>query len=515
MKRYIPKSRLQPKAPSRAPIDIVKSLQDPLLLGAALGSSTSWARWLSILKAAFCLDMSAADLTAFREVAGDRDPPRQRVRELWCVLGRRSGKTRMASAIAVYTAAIEQHQLASGEVGYVLLIAASRDQASVAYKYVVGFLKASPLLRQQIVSETASEIRLKGNIVISVHANSFRTVRGRTLLAVVGDETSFWRDESTATPDTEVFRAVTPALAASKGLWVAISTGYRRQGLLYSKWKEHFGQSTDDILVVQGASTQFNPTLDQQMIAAAQQSDPEAAEAEWSGGFRSDIAAFLDDEVIEKVIDYSRPLEIPPRSGIQYAAFVDPSGGRHDAFCICIAHKEGSGDGAFHVCDVLRGRYPPFDPASVVKEYAALLKEYRIHTVTGDNYSAEWASAAFNKAGIKYVRSEMNKSELYIEALPLFMRSAISIPNHPKLLRELRLLERRTSRMGRDVVDHGANGSDDHCNALAGCLRCLARSVDISMAWVNSDIEDENQDGKETYRARLLKDYLFRAGIPI
>ena len=341
--------------PARTPIDIVAALKDPLLLGSGLGDPATWSRWMSILKAAFALPMDATDLAAFKQVAGDRDPPQQRVRELWAVLGRRSGKTRMAAAICVFVASLEQHRLAPGEIGHVLLIAASRDQASVAYKYVVGFLKASPLLSQQIISETASEVRLRGNIVISVHANSFRTVRGRTLLAVVGDETSFWRDESTAQPDVETYRACVPALAASKGLWVAISTGYRKAGLLYNKWKEHFGQSGDDVLVVQGASAQFNPTLDQQMIAAAQQSDPEAAESEWAGGFRSDVAAFLDDEVIEACTDFGRPLEMAPRSNIQYVAGCDPSGGRHDHFCLTIGHREGAGDGSFFVADVVRG----------------------------------------------------------------------------------------------------------------------------------------------------------------
>ena len=97
----------------------------------------------------------------------------------------------MAAAISTYIGAIEQHRLASGEVGYVLLLAASRDQARVAFDYVVGFLRSSPILRQQIVSVTASEVRLKGNAIIGVHAGSYRTIRGRTLLAVVGDETRF------------------------------------------------------------------------------------------------------------------------------------------------------------------------------------------------------------------------------------------------------------------------------------------------------------------------------------
>src|ERR1041385_532546 len=162
-------------------ITIVDALRDELLLGAALGDIATWSRWLVVLKAAFALPMADEDRTAFAEVAGDREPPAHRVRELWSVLGRRSGKTRVAAAISVHIGAIEKHRLARGEVGYVLLIAASRAQATVALGYVVGFLESSPVLRQQIEAVTATEVRLKGNIVIGVHAGSFRTVRGRTL----------------------------------------------------------------------------------------------------------------------------------------------------------------------------------------------------------------------------------------------------------------------------------------------------------------------------------------------
>ena len=153
-------------------------------------------------------------------------------------------------------------------------------------------------------------------------------------------------DETSATPDVEIYRACMPALAASAGMWIGISTGYRKVGLLYQKWRDHFGQDGDDILVIQGASAQFNNTLDPSIIARARESDREASEAEWLGGFRSDIASFLDDEIIERCTDYSRPLEIPPRQGCNYSAGSDPAGGRHDAFCICIGHKEGIGAAA-------------------------------------------------------------------------------------------------------------------------------------------------------------------------
>ena len=227
-----------------------------------------------------------------------------------------------------------------------------------------------------------------------------------------------------------------------------------------------------------------NPTLDAAAIEAAIASDPEGAIAEWAGEFRSDISAFLDDGLIDGAVDHGRPLELPPRKGLRYCSFVDPSGGRGDAFALCIGHREGER----FVADVLRAVVPPFDPGVVVGEYAALLKEYRVGAVSGDNYSAAWVEEAFKAAGVKYVRADKPKSQLYLEALPQFTRGTISIPDHPRLLRELRLLERRTHRSGRDTVDHGRGGHDDLANSLAGCatiaVAASKRASYSSMEWV-------------------------------
>jgi hypothetical protein len=145
---------------------------------------------------------------------------------------------------------------------------------------------------------------------------------------------------------------------------------------------------------------------------------------------------------------------------VHYSAFTDPSGGRHDWFTMCVGHLEGE----LFVADVVRGARPPFDPHEVVKEYAALCREYRVYEVHGDKYAAEWTQTAFKDAGLRYRQSEKEKSRLYIEALPIFTRAQISVPDHPQLLRELRLLERATHRGGRDSVDHPRNGSDDLAN---------------------------------------------------
>jgi hypothetical protein len=447
-------------------VNLDKALLDPNLLGAALGNPKSWATWLATARAAFALPMSKRDCETFDKIAGGRTPPKRRVKELWVLAGRRSGKTRVASAISTYIACIAQHKLSRGEIGYVLVLSASKAQSQVAYQYILGFLEASKILRQQVISVGAEEIKLRGNIVIGVHSNNYRTVRGRSLLAVIADETSFWRDELSATPDVETHRACMPALAASGGLWVSISTGYRKAGLMYEKWRQHYAQSSDDVLVVQGSTLDFNPSIPSSVVEQAKESDPEGSEAEWQGGFRNDISSFLDDATIERAIAHGRPLELPPLPQHRYSAFLDPSGGRHDAMTLCIGHKDKQN----WIADVIRGKQPPFNPEAVVEEFVELLHDYGIKQVISDGYSGAWAETAFTKRGIKFVRSELNKSQIYLESLPLFMRDVVRLPNHPKMMRELRLLERRVSRSGQDVCDHGHSGSDDYINSVCGAL---------------------------------------------
>src|SRR5690349_11831602 len=108
-------------------ITIDQALADPKLLGAALGKPQTWTPWLAVLRAAFGLPLSQDQRTFFSNIAGGRDPPIQRVRELWCLIGRRGGKSRIAAALAVYFACLVQHRLSRGEHGMVLVLAASQE----------------------------------------------------------------------------------------------------------------------------------------------------------------------------------------------------------------------------------------------------------------------------------------------------------------------------------------------------------------------------------------------------
>ena len=73
--------------------EIDRALADKRLLGAALGPLETWRTWLIILKAAFGRPLDVKERKVFRAIAGKRGLPKHRVRELWCIAGRRSGKS--------------------------------------------------------------------------------------------------------------------------------------------------------------------------------------------------------------------------------------------------------------------------------------------------------------------------------------------------------------------------------------------------------------------------------------
>jgi hypothetical protein len=211
--------------------------------------------------------------------------------------------------------------------------------------------------------------------------------------------------------------------------------------------------------------------LDDGVIAAQRLADPTAALSEWDAEFRADLAAFLDDALIDGAVEHGRPLELPPQPGVNYRAFVDAAGGRGtDHYVVAIGHK----DGEQFVVDVCKGVGPPFDPVETTRTFAELCKEYGVSEIVGDYHALGFASSCWQTCGLTYTRSELVKSQLYLEALPQFARGLVHLPDHARLLRELRSLERHTHRSGKDTVDHGRAGSDDYANAVCGLLHGLA-----------------------------------------
>jgi hypothetical protein len=459
-----------------------QALYDQRLLGGVL-IGDSWSVWRALLIAAMGEELTNDERTIFQSITGRPREPLERVEELWVVVGRRGGKTRTAAALAVYVAALIDHKanLSPGERGLVLFLAQNTKQAQVAFGYCRAIFDDVPLLSALVRSTTADTISLNNGIDLEIRAASFRGLRGVTAVAVIGDEASFWRtDELSANADAEILNAIRPALATTGGPLIVISTPYAKQGAVYETWRSHYGAAGDPkILVAQGTSRDFNPSLPQSVVDRAIERDPQAAAAEYLGEFRGDIQAFVAREVVEGCVS-RHVFERPPIASVQYHAFVDPSGGSSDSMTLAIGHREPNGT---IVVDCLRERRVPFSPDAVVADFADALRLYRLGAVFGDHYGGEWPRERFSKYGITYYTCGKAKSDLYLHALPLLMSSGIDLLDNERLINQLCGLERRTGRGGKDSIDHRAGAHDDLANACCGVIHEAPEPVQQKLVW--------------------------------
>jgi len=457
------------------------ALADPNLLD--LGAP-SWAAWRPLLLAAMGEPLAKDELAIFRRFTGRSVAPTKRADEAWIVAGRRAGKTRAMASLATYLAALCDHRyhLARGQRGYVLVVAPDLKQAGELISYCRGIFE-SKLLKQLVKRETGEEIELTNGITIRVQTPNYRRIRGFTAVAAILDEAAFWLDENTAQPDFEVLNAVRPCLATTGGLLVAISSPHARKGILWEAFQRDYGPEGDPgILVAKGSTLDFNLDRDsngklklQSWVDRRYERDPVAAAAECGGEFRTDLEAFVSREIIDACTD--RDAERPYNKANAYVGFIDPSGGSADSMTLAIGHIED----AIAVLDVVREAIPPFAPSEVVEQLASVLRQYNVRTVQGDRYAGEWPPEQFARCGIQYETSELTKSEIYQELLPLLNSRPVALLDNDRLQRQLLGLERRTSRAGRDQIDHPRGGRDDLANAVAGALVLAQKAPSIAV----------------------------------
>ena len=455
---------------------IIEALRDRRLLGAArcFHDLTTWEPWLVFLSACYGLPLDDDGVALFCKATGRTTyaPPPGGWPEVVAIVGRQSGKTRVASAVVAFEAAVAP-PCRDGEEWALLVAQDQRAALRAGFSYLSALFDASPMLRGRIASATSDTLRLQSGLHVAAYPCRPQSVHGLRARVVVADEVAYFKNSDNYATDTEMLRALRPPLATTGGKCVVISSPYGSSGALWELHRRHFGR--DDarhVLVWQASAPTMNPTLPTNYLERMREDDPEAYRSEVLGEFRAGLAQLLDPEAIDSCVRSGHP-ELPPSGAIDYAAFADPSGGRRAAFTLAIGHTEGHDASRRAVLDLLRAWRPPFNPAGVAGECADLLKHYRVHEVTGDRYGGEWPREQFRAHGVRYVVAEAVKSDLYLFLLASVNGGRVELPDDRDLLRELRGLERRRGPSGRDRVDHSPGSHDDRANAVAGLAHRL------------------------------------------
>lgn len=423
---------------------IVDALHDRTSLGGlpVFHDLTSWGAWLTFLRATYGLPLTPAEVPVFCQHTGRSTyaPPPGGWPEVLAITGRQSGKSRVAALIASYEAATAPRQADGTEV-YALLVAQDhRGAMRTLGRYAVAPFELVPALRRLVpaaaplrgllrrITQREDAVTLTNGLVIASYPCRPAAVRGLRAQVAVCDELAFFRSSEGNPIDTEMLRALRPALATTRGKLIVLSSPHGQSGALWELHRQHYGRDDATTLVWQASAPDMNPTLPADYLARMEQDDPEAYRAEVLGEFRAGLAACFDPDAVRACVAPDRR-ELPPVPGCVYSAFVDLAGGGsgRDSATLAIAHRVERAGQTVAVLDCVREIRPPHSPATVVREFVDVLRAYHLTTVTGDRYAGEWPREAFRAHGITYLVSVHTKSDLYRELVPLVNSGAVEL----------------------------------------------------------------------------------------
>jgi hypothetical protein len=475
-----------------------QALIDPKLFGRVFAAPSFWP-WRTLAKLIDGLPLTVPrELELFKQCTG-LEPTRgarRKIRRLILLAGRRAGKDRFLSAVAVWRAALcadwRKHQSA-GEGAVVLLLGADKKQAAILRRYCEGLLRA-PLLKAEVVRQTRDVIDFRNGSTLESSTNDARLVRGRSAIAVLGSECAHWKTgEYASSSDEEVVAAAEPSMAMCPdgGLLMLGSSVHRKAGYMYRKFRDLHGnaEAPDGSLCWFAPSNVMNPLLRACVIDAALAEDAPRARAEYLNAWREDLADFVPLDAIEACSDRGVH-EISPETGVKYVAFADCAGGTgQDSFALAIAKRGSAARGAELVA--IRERRPRFVPAQVIGEFAQLLKAYGVSEVQGDKYAIGFHADEWRQHGIKFIACERTTSENYLSLLPLLLASRVRLLDNATLRSQLASLERRVGAGDRESVSHPqiASAHDDVAAAAAGSLVLAAGRASYDMDKLNAGLE--------------------------
>jgi hypothetical protein len=461
-------------------VTLTNAITAPDWFGNVFASPSFWT-WRVVAKLLDGIPLTEQrDLALFEQCSGrsyNRQAQRA-VRRLILLAGRRAGKDRFESAVAIWRAALCQdwkRHISAGEGAVVLLIGADKKQAAILRKYCHGLLE-TPRLAAEVTRQTDTLVEFRNGGSLEIVANDASLVRGRSAIAVLGTEAAHWKvDDASLSSDEEVVTGALPSMAMCPdvpgGLLIMGSSVYRKKGYMFRKYKELHGNNDTNEICWFAPSQVMNPLLTDALINEALASDRARMSAEYLNIWREDISDYIPIELLEACTDWG-VFERPPQRGLAYTAHCDIATGLgNSSAAFCIAHRDY--EKGLQIQDVIREVRAPFVPEVVIKEFAELAKRYGITTVYADQFAFGLHASLWEgtHTGVRLAEAKYNTTENYLRLLPSLLAKKVRFLDSKTQRGQFGSMERHMM-SGNEIIRKPqiASARDDVATAAAGAL---------------------------------------------
>lgn len=461
------------------------------LFGGLSPKDKSWFAWSVLMKVYDGIGLNRAESKFFREVSGGLEHEKgKRWPQNWMlIIGRGGGKTRFISRIIPYRALTFKNALHPGQKAENTIIAPSLTAGMTGFEYVEGMLEDNEVLYGQLAPEHVgsnpiiknsqmARMNFKNRTMIRLTAVTRISGRGRSIYTLVMEEAAHFKTEGRFS-DEEVYKSARPAMGrfGTDSMCFVITTPWTKDGLVWKVFKKYYGVENNRWLVIRGTTKQFNPLISDEFLSQEESDDPLYFQREYLADFVDAIAAAFSADAIEDCTITGRSA-LPPKFGAQYFGYVDPAslsqsaGAKfNDEFVSGVAHCERGKV----IIDAYKSFAPEqngkrYLPDDAISESIELFSRYGVHEVKGDHFASGYIEPKFVQAGFAFEPIKLSKSDLYVEMMPMLNDGNIELLDCEYTNSQLKRLERRRGRNGRDRIDHVDKGHDDRANMVAGLV---------------------------------------------
>ena len=364
-------------------------------------------------------------------------------------LGRASGKTTIAAAVAIYCAwTCPLPRKGHGHVPAAFIVSEAHKLAKIGQGVARELVRGSDLERY-VLDDTAEGFILRRPDGRSVEIASVAAskgganLRGRDVVVLIVDESEFMgsEDGGYSVTDRDQVSAVMPRLL---GYVLLISTLWPTENFTAESFDRNFGHPVDAVAAL-GTSMFMRPSerlaRDIEMETAR---DPENADREYRciAGPRGGSRLFV--EGLPEAVVEGRPLAIRAAAGVRVGCGGD-LGLERDSSAIAVA--SGSREGLFELLEfdeVRPAKGAPLAPGYVIRErFAPVMQRHGVRTVWMDSHYRQSAREHLSALGLAMGDAPCGsdgKYDVYMFTRGLLRAGQLRLPPSPRLLAQLRAI---------------------------------------------------------------------------
>jgi len=446
-------------------------------------------------------------------------------RELHLVLGRRGGKTILASVISAYEVykllAIgggnphRFYNLPSDDEIAVINVALSEKQAGRLFAHIQSRLRNGPFFKGRIAKETTTEIRLftdsdlkkkAANPVLSVpgsililcgHSNP-DSLAGYNAILLLFDELAFYDDTGKVTGQY-FYDRLKPSLSHfyeyGEGRLVEISSPSSPAGVFYQIHRD--SEEYDDILSFQLPTWCSNPTFhfDHPELRRDRQRNPEAFATEYGAQWAKTgvYGNYFPEGLVERCI---RPELVPhdrPMPEFNYYLHVDPANGGDRYVAVLVGaqrYVDTVGKKRWKVHLAHTWVWEPEVGVGLLynlidKDVIGICELFRPLWVTYDQWNSIQSLQLLRSRGIRCMQTAYNrayKSKIYQNLTDMMSYNPepeLLLYEDVNLVLEMKTLKKRRTLRGFSIITdkHGDIKTDDIIDCLAGATSMASGNV--------------------------------------